>query len=608
MILQALTEYYERSGELAAEGWEWKRIPVFIEIARDGTFVQLTSLRTGKKASDVTPSLVPMAEIRSGTRAFERPNALWDHFGFVLGHPKSDSVNDRQIAEKQLNAFRQRVLDLIQRCASSEGLDAIRRFYEREQFRQAALDPLWPECVKTLGCNMTFRLTDATDHVALEPQVRALFGSPVPQQETTEQVCLVTGEMQPIQQLHFPIAGVGAKPAPLAAINDGSNPAFASFGRQQGTNFPVGQPAVFQYATALNHLLRPGSRQRMQIGDASTVFWAHKANDADVEDWFAQAFGDTDAPDARTDQVRALFEAAASGRFDGARGANLFYVLGLAPNRARIVVRYWHAAPLNEIAHRVRAWFDDVALVRAPYDAEFPPLKRLLSAVCLATKDRPYGDIERLPPKTAGDVMRSILGGGELPASLLNAAVQRCRAEQAKKDDQTGKPVRHVSYLRAALIRACLNRHSRIHAPHRKEIAVSLDKTNKDKPYLLGRLFATFERMQEVAADRELNRSIRDSYFGAAMATPRSVFPRLVRLNQQHLRELKRGRPPSAAYFDRLLREINDDLDPATAFPATCTLHEQGVFAIGYYHQRHDFFPKANAGPTDKPEPTNQGS
>lgn len=593
MILQSLSEYYVRSGQLAASGWEWKRIPYIIELKPDGTFVQLTSLKTGKKAAEVTPSLVPKAEIRSGTRAYERPNALWDHVGFLVGHPKSEAANDKYNAEKQFQAFRQRIFDLSTKCPESTGLTAIRQFYERNQHLRVFSDPLWPECSKIAGCNMTFRLLDANDLIVQEAQVQSLFGeSPEnPTANSPTGVCLVSGATALIQQLHFPIAGVGEKPAPLAAINDGSNPAFASFGKHQGLNFPVAQKIVFQYTTALNHLLRPGSRQRIQVGDAATVFWAQSAEDADMEAWFAEIFSDSDDPDARTEQLRALFEAIHTGRFDGARGTHRFFVLGLAPNAARIAVRFWHAAPLAEIAERTRAWFDDLRIVRGPNDPEFPSLFRLLVAAAV------LGKADNIPPQMGGDLMRSALEGTPLPTTLLQATLQRCRAEQAKKTD-TGKPVTHVNYYRAAILKAGLNRLINAHRLHGKEISVSLDTHNSEPAYLLGRLFAAYERIQSDAAGRDLNRSIRDTYFGAAMSNPASVFPRLIALNQNHMRDLRRSSPGLHVVRDRLVGEIWDGLDGDAMLPANQPLAERARFALGYYHQRQAFFTKSATEPT----------
>ena len=591
MILQSLADYYARSKDLAAAGWEWKRIPYVIELKRDGTFVQLTSLKTGKKATQVTPSLVPKAEIRSGTRAYEHPNAMWDHIGFLLDHPKGDARSDQETATKQFLAFQQRVVDLSDRRPESVGLTAVRRFYERHEYQRVSSDPLWQECSKLAGCNMTFRLADETDLIVQESAVQSLFSESSQDKGEAAGLCLVSGETGPIQQLHFPISGVCEKPAPLAAINDGSNPAFASFGKHQGFNFPVGQRAVFQYTTALNHLLRPGSRQRMQVGDASTVFWAQRADDADMEAWFSEIFTEADDPDARTEQIRALFEAIRSGRFDGARGSERFFVLGLAPNAARISVRFWHVAPLASIAQRTRAWFDDLQITRGPNDPEFPTLFRLLLAAAVLNK------ADNIPPNLGGDVMRSALGGTPLPTSLLQATVQRCRADQAKKTD-TGKPVAHVSYHRAAILKACLNRLIKNHRLNGKEIAVSLDTKNTDPAYLLGRLFAAYERIQSDAAGRDLNRTVRDTYFGAAMSNPAAVFPRLIQLNQHHMRDLRRSSPGLHVVRDRLIGEIWDGLRGDAALPAQQPLAERARYALGYYHQRQAFFNKAPAETT----------
>jgi CRISPR-associated protein Csd1 len=312
-----------------------------------------------------------------------------------------------------------------------------------------------------------------------------------------------------------------------------------------------------------------------------------------MEAWFAEIFTEADDPDARTEQIRALFDAMLSGRFDGARGSHRFHVLGLAPNAARIAVRFWHVAALSEIATRTRAWFDDLRIVRGPNDPEFPSLFRLLLAAAV------LGKADNIPPHMAGDVMRSALDGTPLPTSLLQATLQRCRADQAKKSD-TGKPVAHVSYHRAAILKASLNRLIHQHRLHGKEIAVSLDTHNTQPAYLLGRLFAAYERIQSDAAGRDLNRSIRDTYFGAAMSNPASVFPRLIQLNQHHMRDLRRGSPGLHVVRDRLVGEIWDGLRGDTELPAHQPLAERARYALGYYHQRQAFFykPIADAGTT----------
>lgn len=575
MILQSLTEYYDRSDSLAPEGWEWKRIQFVIELGKDGHFVQLSDMRRGPKSGDIAPSLVPKAEIRSGPKAFERPNALWDHYGFVLGAPKSDKASDIDSAKKQFRAFCQRIEDFQSHLPNSPGLRAIADFYAKREYERVKDDPLWAECVKIPGCNLTFRLAGENEIVAHEAPVRQMLMSNGIKTGTSEDdqlgVCLVTGDRLPIQKLHFPIAGVCEKPAPLSSINNGACPSFASFGKDQGLNFPVSKASVFRYTTALNHLLRPGSRNRFRIGDAVTVFWAQKPDE--IEDAFAAFFGEGDDPDARIGQVRALLESIQNGKFDGARGENRFYVLGLAPNAARISVRFWHAAPLHEIAERTRAWFDLIAMVRGPIDPEFPSLFRLLAACAV------QGKADNIPPNLGGDVMRSILSGAVFPATWLSAAVQRCRAEQ------------RVTYLRAAAIKACLNRGSR-HDATEKEFQPMLDTDNPNTAYRLGRLFAVLEKIQEEASPG-LNTTIRERYYGAASSTPVTVFTTLLRLKNHHLAKLEsRGR---AVNFEKLIGGITQGV---ADFPAHLGMPDQGRFALGYYHQRQNFFTKSES--TDK--------
>lgn len=570
MILQALSDYYDRAPNLSPPGWERKRIPFIIEISRDGRFVQLTSMRVGNRPSDVVEQLVPISEVRSGTKAYEKPNLLWDHIGFVLGHPKSDDEHDKRSAERQLTHFRRRIEELSLLTPESAGLKAVQTFYATDQYLRVLSDPAWKECVAIPGCNVTFRLAESPELVVHEQEIRAAIEKSLSEQPSglTIGTCLVTGCTEPIERLHPPISNVGEKPAPLAAINDGSLPAFASFGKHQGENFPVGVSAAFKYSTALNHLLRNGSPQKLRIGNTIALFWA-QIEDEVLEPWLAEIIGGDD-PDAHSGKVKALFEAVRTGGFSGERGQNRFFVLGLAPNAARISVRFWHAAPLEEIAERVTDWFDDLRIVRSPNDMEYPSLFRLLTTIAI------QGKADNIPPRLGGDIVRSIFTGSPYPTIWLNAAVQRCRAEQ------------RVSYLRAAAIKACLNRfdRDRDHSPNHptREITEMLDPENPSVAYRLGRLFATLEKIQEEASPG-LNATIRERYYGAASSTPIAVFTTLMRLKNHHLAKLSnKGR---AVNFEKLLAEIMSGIDD---FPRHMPLQDQGRFAIGYYHQRQDFF------------------
>ncbi len=580
MILQALADYYDRSGELAPPGWQYMRIPFVIEITETGRFVQLTSLRHGPKASDVAPSRVPQSAGRSGTKAYEKPNLLWDHIGFVLGHPKSDAAADVAMAAKQHQHFRRRLNEFAARLPQSRGLTAVQRFYENDEPQRVKADPAWTEASAIAGCNVTFRLASDTDLVVHEPAIRALIAQDAGLvQEGPRAICLVSGDEVVIERLHTSITGVGEKPAPLSAINDGALPAFASHGKSQGENFPVGQAAVFKYTTALNHLLRPGSPQKLRLADAVAVFWSQGQDAEFADDWLAQIFGDDD-PDAHTRQVRSLYEAVQSGAFAQPRGDNKFYVLGLAPNAARIAVRFWHDAPLRVLAQRVVDWFEDLALAGAPYDPIYPTLKALLRAVVLQRKD------DNIPPGLGGDVLRAIFTGSAFPTVWLNLAVQRSRAEQS------------VPHLRACVIKACLNRSIRLTHSSEEAYTTMLDTQNTQPAYRLGRLFAVLEKIQEESAGGSLNKTIRDRYYGAASSTPASVVPLLLKLKNHHVSKLDdRGqRMLYRAFQDHRPDDyIGQVLSDVVDIPAHLSLPEQGRFALGYYHQRQAFFTKANA-------------
>ncbi len=335
-----------------------------------------------------------------------------------------------------------------------------------------------------------------------------------------------------------------------------------------------------EYSAALARLLAKDSRNKVTVGDSVTVFWADRQTS--VEDFFAGLFGDN--PDVGIGAVSEWLQAERSGKLPSAEGETRFFVLGLAPNAARISVRFWLHSPLAELAPHILQHFRDLAIVRQfDSDPTTPSLSRLLRALAVQEKSK------NVPPRLAGEWVRAILEGLPYPQMLLNAAVMRCRAEQATKDARG-----NVSYLRAAILKAWLNRDHRRQNPqlspdhaHFKE---ELDVTQPDVPYRLGRLFAVLERIQEDSArPAKLNATIRDRYYGAASTTPVAVFTTLLRLKNAHLKKLGVG---AQTHFERLIGEIFGTIEtPALDdFPAQLTLPEQGRFALGYYHQRQSFF------------------
>jgi len=577
MILQALYDYYQRKvadpdpgRRLPAFGLEEKEIPFIIELAADGRPLGIVDTRQGEGKKKVGQRYrVPMGVKRSSGVA---ANLLWDSAEYVLG---VDTRGKPARVAEQHAAFRQRIADLPESARQDAGIQAIERFYANGGVAELRRDPLWPDILEGNPV-LTFRLHDEVDLICQRPAVVCACRG----DETAgaaKSICLVTGEPAPTERLHTVIKGVWGAQSSGATLVSFNLDAFSSFNKEQGDNAPVSPFAAFAYTTALNHLLDRNSRQRFQVGDTSTVFWAQK-EDAEAESVFAAVFGEQqDDPDARIERVRAVLSAVQSGQFDGGRGENRFYVLGLAPNAARISVRFWYAAPLHEVAQRIRQWFADLKMVRGGKDPEFPSLFRLLAA-CAG-----QGKADNIPPNLGGDIMRAMLSGSPFPATWLNAAVQRCRAEQ------------NVTYLRAAAIKACLNRSRRSSdSSFIQEFSDMLDLANPNPAYRLGRLFAVLEKIQE-EANPGLNATIRERYYGAASSTPVAVFTTLLRLKNHHLAKLThRGR---AVNFERLLGEI---LDGIADFPRHLSLPDQGRFCLGYYHQRQDFFRK----PTPSEEST----
>jgi CRISPR-associated protein Csd1 len=481
-------------------------------------------------------------------------------------------------------AFRARIEALPEASRSDAGVRAVLAALDRADWSVLQAHPAWPDIAEA-NLVMTFRLAGDIDLVCQRPAIVAAATQTALGDER-QLNCLIDGTLAPVQRLHASIKGVWGAQSSGANIVSFNARAFESYGKteRQGENAPIGQRAAFAYTTALNHLLEQGSRNRVQIGDASTVFWADGASAFDGAFTLADFFGETrDEPDRGVRAVQALYQALSSGQLPVGERDLTFFVLGLAPNAARISIRFWLRAPLRELAPRILAHFEDLRVVqRFESDPPVPSLFRLLSSLAL------QGKLDNVPPRLAGEWMRAILEGLPYPATLLNAAVMRCKAEQ------------DVTYLRAAVLKAWLNREHRRRHPdfptatqHFKE---RLDVDQTDTPYRLGRLFAVLEHVQRQAMPG-INATIRDRYYSAASTTPVAVFTTLLRLKNAHLKKLSDGQN---AWFERLIGEV---LAPLQDFPRQLTLPQQGRFALGYYHQRQDFFTRKDPVRTaDRPD------
>lgn len=576
MILQALNRYYDRAENMPREGWVRRGVDYVLVLDDQGQCINIELIGELKKGKTIPRELLVPAigkQAMKHTNSGNDANLLWDNASFVFGTGNKGAG--------KLASFIATIRDWLG-AVQDQGVKAVVRFCTALQSAPESVAALIErfQLQEDFGKRdpvLVFRLISDVEHVHARPVVRAAYETALTAAQSGSTLrgnCLVTGETNvPLAPNESVIKGVwGGQPAGCNIVSFNAR-AFESYCKRErnGENAPVSQRASFGYTTALNHLL--ASSQRIQVGDTSTVFWAEEPHE--LETAIPDLFGEPpkDDPNRGVGALNALYSAVQSGKFTVGDATTRFHVLGLAPNAARIAIRFWETAPAIDLAKRIKQHFEDIRVVHAPHEPEHLSLFRLLTGIAVLNK------ADNIPPNLGGEVMRAILEGLPYSAPLLNLAVQRCRAEQ--------KP----TYPRAAAIKAYLNRLNRRNKTEREYLPM-LDPTNPNAAYRLGRLFAVLEKIQEEASPG-LNATIRDRYYGAASSTPVAVFTALLRLHNHHLGKLSKGR---AVQMERLVGEIMGGLDD---FPRILALPDQGRFALGYYHQRQAFFTKSDTPVTD---------
>lgn len=592
MILQALCEYYDRKEKnvdtaLAPFGFEQKTIPFFIVIDVAGKFVSLADEREfDNKGKPVAKSyLVPKAKSRSGARSYETANCLWDHYGYLVRQAKVDKPDstptekEELLATRQHDSFKEVISTLAKECPTDLGVNAVKQFLNSpEEIRKVKQAEAWSDVLKIKGCNLSFKLAA---NAGLVCQSQAVIDwvkeRPIDPKDIEDGICLVSGEQTKIVRLHDNVVGVNQKPAPLASINDD---AYNSFNKSKAFNFPVGVEANFKYTTALNHLLSKASQSRFRITDTSYVCWASKENK--LETSFASFFSpNIDDPDSGASAIKSLFQSLNNGAYTGKDGKDLFYVLALSPNSARISIRFWKVGTIGEFSESLGQWFEDLQIEGVDHFG-LPILKNLLRSMAM------LNDEKNLPPNIAGDLAKAVLANQPLPKIIIHSVVRRLRAEQG------GAKYSSDDYYRVCLIKAHINREQRALKKPNKEITVGLNVEEDRIGYRLGRLFAVLEKLQK-DAQGETNTTIADRYYSSASCTPVSVFGTLMRMHKNHLKKL-----PKVKYQRAVENKIAEIMEKIPNFPPNLNLEGQGLFAIGYYHQKQALYTKK----TDKGENT----
>ena len=566
MILQALCDYYNRCGDLPRKGMELKEIGFLIVIDKEGRFLRFEDRRIDKKQAQQF-----LVKKHVGRTSALMANYLYDNSGYVFGY------SDKGDVMAQYQTFKDKVNNIYDAHPSNDDIAAVHKFYQQKQpsvLEQMQNDPLWSEIEKNLNkkySTFSFLIEGDTQIVAEKVDLLDIEES---EPSEDEQICLVSGKKgKTVETTTATMIPGSQATAKLVAFQVSSG--YDSYGKSKGANAPISEDAEFAYTTALNHLLASSSRNKFTVGSRTFLFWTSKNDDAgkQVEESIFSMFGFTeqeDDPNHNIEQVRKVFTSIYSGEFK-TTSDDKFYVLGLAPNSARIAVVYWAEIPLKKFAGTICRHFEDMEVVDTRLDKKpYQSLRNILSAVTLG------GKVSEVTPNLPDAVVKSIFQGIPYPQTLFASCIRRIRAESGDK----GKNEVHTT--RAAIIRAYLNRLNN----SEQKIQVMLDKDNTNHGYLCGRLFAVLDKIQEEANNQH---SIRERYMNSASSTPSSVFPTILNLSNHHIDNLKNeGRK---VYFEKLKQEILDKID-AGGFKTQLDLQDQGRFFIGYYHQRQDFFAK----------------
>lgn len=565
MILQALVEYYERlreNGMVSGEGWCRAGVSYGINLSVDGKITGIISLKhaetRGKKEVWVpTPMTVPeMVTRSSGISA----NFLCDNSKYILG---IDADGTAPRVRECFLAARERHLSLLQRV-KGEMAQAVRNFFESwepEQARQCrAVSESWEDL--TDGGNLVFCMSMEFAHEDADIKMAWEAAGEAPE-DMQEGICLVTGKRGGIARIHKAIKGVqGAQSsgAPLVSFNA---PAFESYGKEQSYNAPVGKYAQFAYTTALNYLLSQ-KKYTFHLGDSTVVFWAESGK-MECQDAF---FMSLEPKLDNQETLRGLFAHLEKHEPVGMDGIVLdpeqkFYILCLAPNAARLSVRFFYQNALGNILENLSRHYKRMEIVKPSWEKwEYLGIWRLLNE----TVNQKAKNKEAIPGMAAM-VLQAVLAGTRYPACLYTDTLIRIRAEQGT-----------ITWGRAAIIKAYLIQNFKW---EKGEEYMGLNEESQDCAYLLGRLFAVLESVQ-LDANPGINSTIRDRYFNSASTAPASVFPILLKLKNSHAKKLDREKAGTKIYYEKILTDIMGRLD---GFPKHLTLEEQGKFDLGYYHQ-----------------------
>lgn len=586
MILQSLVRCYDSlaaQGKLERPGWSVVKVQWGLYLTADGQVESVEMLGTANEKGKLIPRTMFLPTPAKRTSGHKAASFLCDNAKYLLGitnEPYSgtgkDPLKDAEICFRTSAKKHHALLDGIS-CPMAQ---AILRFFDTWQPEQAmqfpALSDHFDELCKS--SNLVFCMTDAFGVTTMSqdiPEIQAVWDEAAnssTEDNITRGRCLVTGELDTIARLHPAIKGItGAQPSGALLVSFNNN-SFESYGREeaQGLNAPIGNRAAFAYGEALNYMLRVKDYHSL-LGSATLVYWAETAQSA-YSDCFAALLGTNE--DMTQNTLDGIMKAIRLGH--GLQWENVpldsrtpFYILGLSPNASRLSVRFFLQGTFGDFAANLARHQERLNIIRPSFDQ-----RETLSAYSLLKETANPNSRDKLPPShLVGDLLRAILGDTPYPVSLLTQTELRIHAEHS------------VSRGKAAILKAWLLKNGS-NPQYKEVIDVQLNEQTNYAPYVLGRLFAVLESLQQ-KANPGINATIMDRYFNAACATPSIVFPTLLKLAQSHLKKLDTG---YFIYYDKQMTELCGRL--TDSYPARLNLQDQGIFQLGYYHQKQKFFTK----------------
>ena len=565
MILTALVKRYEqqvRENKIVGQNWNAAEVSFGLRLYENGEVADIIDLRTKiagnkKERLEKRKMIVPEQERRSGKNFSS--SFLCENAKYFLG---IDGSTEHFQAAKKLH------LEILKDC-NSLASKAIKNFFASWNPSEVLTHPKLQEYLKELqkGARLVFMFEEnfATEYDEIK---LAWENYRQNQEESSSMQCSITGKFSPIAKIHPTIKGVRNANSSGGSIVSFNASAFESYGHddQKGLNAPISKYATFAYTTALNDLLADKNHVKI-FGDMTVVYWAEENSD-ECQDFFDELLSASE--NSISDEIlNAIIEGIKEKNIDfsGTRlnYENPFYILGLSPNNARISVRLFLQKSFGEVIGNIAKYYEDFRIIKPLTAHEYIPLWRILaSTVSSKSNDKSAS------PLMSGAVVKAVMTGQNYPVSLLQNVILRIRAEH------------NVTYERAASIKAYLTRNK-----GRKNL-MSLDENSTDKNYVYGRIFYVLEAIQE-AANPGLNATIKDKYFTSACSTPGSVFPNLLKLSAHHLRKLETARK---IYFEKQLTDLMSKLSPSTKNSSILTLEEQGIFILGYYHQKQERYKK----------------